>query len=207
MRSVGKFNIFNKYDSFEMNMFGVIITKNCIKPTDNIVNEMLIYSLNHNKKLFDEFDVEIYGSFNSNRKERAMDIDVRIKLDNPFKESQLDYLEPLIQTQIDISFNKFQILLDIGMYDFNINLPTNGQNYLEAMQILGPIEEEVLHPSTDSIRFNDTEYRFNNAYYYKKYIFSKRWNLSDKTNAQILDNQYTMCTKIKSVDDLKELYK
>lgn len=207
MRSVGEFDIFKTYDSFEMIMFDVSIKKNCIKPTQSIVNEMLLYSLNNNKKLFDEFDVEMYGSFNSNRRFRSMDIDFRIKIHNPFKNEQLDCLEPLLQKQIDISFNKFQILSDIGMYDYNTEFPKIGQNYLEAMSILGPIEEEILHPSTDVIKFNDNEYRFNNKYYYKKYIFSKRWNLSDKTKAQIQDNQYTLCTKIKTINDLNNLYK
>ncbi len=135
-----------------------------------------------------------------------MDIDFRIKVDNPFKEEQLDLLEPLLQKQLDISFNKFQILSDFGIYDFNTKLPKKGQNYLEGMLEMGAVEEDILHPSINKIRFNDTEYKFNNKKFYKNYIHSKRWNLSEKTLSQIEDNQYTLCTKIKSIDDINKLY-
>ena len=45
MHKVGNFDIFKEYDFFEVNMFDVIITKNCIKPTEDIVKEMLKESM------------------------------------------------------------------------------------------------------------------------------------------------------------------
>ena len=45
MHKVGNFDIFKEYDFFEVNMFDVIITKNCIKPTEDIVKEM--FAKNH----------------------------------------------------------------------------------------------------------------------------------------------------------------
>ena len=67
MRRVGNFDIFEEYDLFEVDMFDVIITKNCIKPTEDNVRKMLEYSLINNSELFNMFHVEIYGSFNSNK--------------------------------------------------------------------------------------------------------------------------------------------
>ena len=111
MHKVGNFDIFKEYDFFEVNMFDVIITKNCIKPTEDIVKEMLKYSLINNSDLFNMFHVEIYGSFNSNKRETAYDVDMRIHIDYPFLEEQLDLLEPLLQKQLDISYNIYYNIL------------------------------------------------------------------------------------------------
>ena len=63
MHKVGNFDIFKEYDFFEVNMFDVIITKNCIKPTEDIVKEMLKYSLINNSDLFNIRD-EILSDLN-----------------------------------------------------------------------------------------------------------------------------------------------
>jgi hypothetical protein len=205
MYKIGKFDIFENYDFFEIEMFDVLITKNCIKPTKDIVNQMLQYSLIHNSDLFNLFHVEIYGSFNSNKRDDAYDVDIRVYVDYPFIEAQLDLLEPLIKKQIDISYNKFQILLDISIYNFDKEFHTKNENYLEYRVSMN-VEPEVLYPAKRIIKFDNTEYRFNINYYYKKYGINYNWGPSEKLNRQLMNNQYVMCTKIQSIDDLNKLY-
>ena len=164
MHKVGNFDIFKEYDFFEVNMFDVIITKNCIKPTEDIVKEMLKYSLINNSDLFNMFHVEIYGSFNSNKRETAYDVDMRIHIDYPFLEEQLDLLEPLLQKQLDISYNKFQILLDVCAYDFDKEFHTKNKNYMEYM-VNANICYTGLYPAIDVIKFNNNGYRFNIKHY------------------------------------------
>jgi hypothetical protein len=204
MRKVGNFDIFEKYDIFEIDMFGVNITKNCIKPNEDIVREMLKYSLINNSELFNVFHVEIYGSFNSNKRDTAYDVDMRIHIDYPFVKEQLDLLEPLLQKQIDISYNKFQLLLDISAYDFDKTFHTKNEDYIKYI-----IETNacytVLYPSINNIRFNDNGYRFNINHFYKKYAISENWIPNEKHKIQLMNNQYTKCTKIQSIDDVNTL--
>lgn len=205
MHKVGDFDIFKKYDFFEVNMFDVIITKNCIKPTEDIVKEMLKYSLINNSDLFNMFHVEIYGSFNSNKRETAYDVDMRIHIDYPFLEQQLDLLEPLLQKQLDISYNKFQILLDVCAYDFDKEFHTKNKNYMEYM-VNANICYTGLYPAIDVIKFNNNGYRFNIKHYYKKYGINENWLPAEKHKVQLMNNQYTICTKIQSINDLNKLY-
>jgi hypothetical protein len=204
MHKVGNFDIFTKYDSFEMNKFDVIITKNCVKPTEEIVKKMLEYSLINNSELFNLFHVEIYGSFNSNKRKNAYDVDMRIYVDYPFIKKQLDLLEPLLQKQIDISYNKFQILLDVSMYNFDKEFHTTNKNYIEYR-----IEKNIIYtplfPSTNYIQFNNNGYRFNINHFYKKYAINEAWPADEKNKKQLIDNQYTLCTKIQSIEDINKL--
>jgi hypothetical protein len=204
MRKVGNFDIFEKYDIFEIDMFGVIITKNCVKPNENSVREMLKYSLINNSELFNMFHVEIYGSFNSNKRETAYDIDMRIHLDYPFVREQLDLLEPLLRKQIDISYNKFQLLLDVSAYDFDKTFHTKNEDYIKHI-----IEANrcytVIFPPVDTIRFNNNGYRFNINYFYKKYGITENGPPNEKHKVQLINNQYTKCTKIQSMDDINKL--
>jgi hypothetical protein len=205
MRNIGNFDFFKNYDFIEIEMFDVIIKKNCIKPTIESVKEMLKYSLINNNDLFELFHVEMYGSFNSNKRETAYDLDMRIHIDYPFVEKQLDLLEPLLQKQIDIAYNEFQILLDISLYDFNKEFHTKKKNYLEQL-FEENIEYIVLYPLINNIKFNNSGYRFKNNPYYKNYGINKNWGLSEKHKLYLLDGRYTICTKIKSIDDINKLY-
>lgn len=205
MYKVGKFDIFENYDFFEMRMFDVVVTKNCIKPSKDNVHKMLEYSLINNSELFNMFHVELYGSFNSNKRENAYDVDIRIHVDYPFIMNQLDILEPLIKKQIDISYNKFQILLDMSIYNFDKEFHTKNKNYIET-RVLLDAEPAVLYPTKDIIKFDNTEYRFNNNHYYKKYGVNYNWGPTEKQKMQLINNQYTICTKIQSIDDLNKLY-
>jgi hypothetical protein len=204
MHKVGNFDIFNEYDFFEMNKFDVIIKKNCVKPTEDIVRKMLEYSLINNNELFNMFHVEIYGSFNSNNRENAYDVDIRIHIDYPFIKKQLDVLEPLVQKQIDISYNKFQLLLDISLYDFDKEFYTTNKNYIEHRRLLNE-SYSVLYPGTNIVKFDNTEYRFNINYFYKKYAINENWISNEKHNVQLMNNQYTKCTKIQSIGDINTL--
>jgi hypothetical protein len=204
MRKVGNFDIFKEYDLFEVEMFDVIITKNCIKPTDDIVKEMLKYSLINNSDLFNMFHIEIYGSFNSNKRETAYDVDMRIHIDYPFIKEQLDLLEPLLQKQIDICYNKFQLLLDISLYDFDKTFHTKNEDYIKHI-IESNACYTVLYPSINNIRFDNNGYRFNINHFYKKYAISENWIPNEKHKVQLINNQYTKCTKIQSIDDIDKL--
>jgi hypothetical protein len=205
MHKVGDFDIFTKYDLFEMNKFGVIITKNCVKPTEQIVKKMLEYSLINNSGLFNKFHVEIYGSFNSNKRENAYDVDMRIYVDYPFIKEQLDLLEPLLQKQIDISYNEFQILLDVSIYNFDKEFYTTNKNYIEY-RIQKNIYYTPLFPPANYIKFDDKEYRFNINHFYKKYAINENWGPDEKNKQQLIDKQYTLCTKIQSIEDINKLY-
>lgn len=205
MRKVGDFDIFKEYDFFEVEIFGVSVTKNCIKPTEYNVRKMLEYSLINNSELFNNFHVEIYGSFNSNERETAVDLDIRIHADYPFIKDKLDILEPLIQKQIDISYNKFQLLLDISIYDFDKEFHTKSKNYLKQL-FEDNVKYAVLYPAINVIKFNNTQYRFNPKCYYKKYGINENWGLSDKHKTYLENNRYTICTKLESIDDLNKLY-
>jgi hypothetical protein len=204
MYSVGKFDIFKKYDFVEISMFDTIIAKNCIKATNENVRSMLEYSIINNSELFNTFHVEIYGSFNSNKRENANDVDMRIHIDYPFVKNQLDILEPLIKKQIDISYNKFQILLDISAYSFDKQFHTTNKNYIEYKIELGDTCP-VMCFRPDYIKFDNDEYRFIPKYYYKKYCLSYS-GVTEKHKVQIDNNQYTICTKIESIDDINNLY-
>jgi hypothetical protein len=186
-------------------MFDVIITKNCIKPTEDNVRKMLEYSLINNSELFNMFHVEIYGSFNSNKRETAYDVDIRIHIDYPFIKEQLDVLEPLIQNQIDIAYNKFQLLLDISLYEFDKEFHTKNEDYIKYMFESNTFES-VLYPSINNIRFNNNGYRFNMSHFYKKYAISENWIPNEKHKVQLINNQYTRCTRIQSIDDINKLY-
>jgi hypothetical protein len=205
MRKVGNFDIFKEYDFFEVEMFDVIITKNCVKPTEDNVRKMLEYSLINNGELFNMFHVEIYGSFNSNKRENAYDLDMRIHTDYPFVKTQLDVLEPLLQKQIDIGYNKFQLLLDISLYDFDKEFHTKNEDYIKYI-IESNVCYTVLYPSINNIRFNNNGYRFNMNHFYKKYAISENWIPNEKHQIQLINNQYTRCTKIQSIDDINKLY-
>lgn len=204
MLRVGDFDFFKEYNFFEVEMFGVIVRKNCIKPTTDIVKKMLEYSLINNSELFDTFHVEIYGSFNSNKRENAYDLDMRIYVDYPFIKQQLDLLEPLLQKQIDISYNKFQILLDVSIYNFDKEFHTTNKNYIEY-RIEMNTYYTPLYPSVNNIKFNNNEYRFNINHFYKKYAINEGWGPDDKNKQQLIDNQYTLCTKIQSIEDINKL--
>ena len=205
MHKVGEFDMFKEYDFFEVEMSDVIITKNCIKPTKDNVRKMLEYSLINNSELFNTFHVEIYGSFNSNKRETAYDVDMRIHIDYPFIKEQLDTLEPLIQKQIDISYNRFQLLLDISLYDFDKEFHTKNEDYIKYI-IESNVCYTVLYPSINNIKFNNDEYRFNLNHFYKKYAISENWIPNKKHEIQLANNQYTRCTRIQSIDDINKLY-
>ena len=49
-----------------------------------------------------------------------------------------------------------------------------------------------------------TQYVLN--HFYKKYAITENWIPNKKHEVQLINNQYTRCTKIQSIDDINKLY-
>jgi hypothetical protein len=90
------------------------------------------------------------------------------------------------------------------MYNFDKEFHTTNKNYIEE-RLKFYIDYTPLYPSVSNIKFNNTEYRFNIDYFYKKYTINYNWLPNEKHTRQLLDNQYTLCTKIQSIEDINKL--
>ena len=69
-------------------------------------------------------------------------------------------MKMLLQKQLDISYNKFQILLDVCAYDFDKEFHTKNKNYMEYM-VNANICYTGLYPAIDVIKFNNNGAKIN----------------------------------------------
>jgi hypothetical protein len=216
-------NIVDIYnDNFIIKSYDIKFDKKFKKINYNLYNEYMQYSLKYNSKFFENYEVNLYGSFNSELYKTANDLDFQVVIDTraftdmDYAIKYLDTLYDLYKFQMDISSQIFGIFTDILFVDkLRYKLDTNS-NYLnkETEEMSDVINFFIV--DVDSIELIDKKSTHTlpmpNRYYkaFSKRTQRKPWLTTNYTSGKTW-NQYQngikkYSTLIKTIDDLNKTY-